>query len=209
MTMGFSATTSRKGASVVAIKDVARVNHKIPPIDEVLPVDLRNCYGMDPDLFTGYDGETTEDRVFRETDAKAVCAGCALVNACLAWAQDHGERGVWGGTNDDDRREIRTGKPARSHAAQDPEGLTKQKRARKDRIKIATNLKAQGIGLDDIAREIGVTRGTIYDYFRFERKTDHEGRTDPRPTEEAQADEPRSPNAIRPETPVLDHQVAS
>lgn len=196
---------------MVSMKNVARVNHKIPLIDQVLPVDQRNCYGMDTDLFTGYDGETTADRVFRETDAKAVCAECLLVNACLRWAQDHGERGVWGGTTDDDRKEIRTGKPARSHAARDPEGLTKQERARRDRIKIAKNLQAQGISLDDIAIELKITRGTVYDYFRFERKQDH-GTSDQspdQPKEEAQADRSRSTNSVRPETPVLDHEAAS
>jgi len=192
------------------MKNVARVNHKIPLIDQVLPVDQRNCYGMDTDLFTGYDGETTADRVFRETDAKAVCAECLLVSACLRWAQDHGERGVWGGTTDDDRKEIRTGKPARSHAARDPEGLTKQERARRDRIKIAKNLQAQGISLDDIATELKITRGTVYDYFRFERKQDHgEADQDPVQPKEAQADQSRSTNSVRPEAPVLDHEAAS
>lgn len=147
-----------------------RVNHKIPLIDEVLPVPLRACYEMDPETFVGYDGETTADRVFREKDAKQVCSQCSLMAACLRWAQDHDERGVWGGTNDDDRRYIRTGRKPRSHSANDPEGKTKQQRRRAERVKIAKNLRARNITLEDIAKEIGVTLGTVYDYFRYEDK---------------------------------------
>ncbi len=172
---------------MVATKDQgARVNHKIPPIDQALPVKLRACYEMDPDLFTGYDGETTADRVFREQDAKSVCAHCLLLGPCLQWAQDHDERGVWGGTNDEDRRELRTGRKPRSHRARDPEGLTKQERARKERVKIAKNLLARGLTFHDIAKEIGVTTGTINDYFRFERKHDH-GEADSGSASEAEA----------------------
>jgi hypothetical protein len=172
---------------VVATKNQGpRVNHKIPSINEALPELLRACYEMDTDLFMGYDGEPTKDRIFREQDAKNVCSGCSLMVACREWAMTHDERGVWGGTNDDDRRAIRTGRKPRSGRAQDPDGLTKQERRRVSRIKIAKNLKARGIGLDDIAREIGVTLGTLNEYLRFERKSDH-GETDSDQDQQAQA----------------------
>lgn len=189
---------------VATMNQGPRINHKIPLIDQVLPVKLRACYGMDPDLFTGYDGETTADRIFRETDAKSVCQQCELRAACLGWAQDHDERGVWGGTSDDDRRELRTGRKPRSHSAQDPEGLTKQQRARKDRIKIAKNLQAQGIDFEQISKEIGVSLGTVYDYFRFEGKADHaEANSRSEAEAEASTEEPRSPNSRGKATPVL------
>lgn len=182
-----------------------RINHKIPPIDEALPVDLRACYEMDPDLFTGYDGEPTKDRIFREQDAKQICSHCPLIAACRSWAVTHDERGVWGGTNDDDRRGVRTGRKPRSGRAQDPDGLTKQERRRVGRIKIARNLLARGFTPNDIAKEIGVTTGTINDYFRFERKHDH-GEADSDSGQQAQAtgnDSDRHENSQRTEAALL------
>lgn len=160
---------------------------------------------MDPDLFTGYDGELTRDRVFREQDAKAVCSQCPLVADCLAWAQKHDERGIWGGTNEDDRRFLRTGRKPRSHAKTDPEGKTKQERERITRIRIAKNLEARGISYEDIAKEIGVTLGTVYDYFRYERNRDH-GEATADQDQQAPASGTGSaghPNSIRSETSVL------
>ncbi len=189
---------------VATMNQGPRVNHKIPLIDEVLPVPLRACYGMDTDLFTGYDGETTADRVFRETDAKQVCSHCRLLEACLGWAQKHDERGVWGGTNDDDRRFLRTGRRPKSHSANDPEGKTKQQRRRSERIKIAKNLRARNITLEDIAKEIGVTLGTVYDYFRYEGK-DHE-QASAGQDQQAQATSSEgvgSPDPRREEAPIL------
>lgn len=189
---------------MVSVKNVARIKHKIPLIDQVLPVKSRNCYGMDPDLFTGYDGETTSDRIFRESDAKAVCAGCALIGACLQWALDHRERGIWGKTNEDDRREIQTGRKPRSHAARDPKGMSKQERARVERVKIARNLKDQGIEMIDIAKEIGVATSTVYDYFRYDRKNSH-GASDPGTENQAgaEAEGSGSSDSERSEAPLL------
>ncbi len=39
--------------------------------------------------------------------ARAVCAGCLVRGECLEHALEHGERGVWGGTSDRERRAIR------------------------------------------------------------------------------------------------------
>jgi hypothetical protein len=174
-------------------------------INDVLPIDQRACYGMDPDLFTGYDGESTADRIFREADAKSVCGGCELMTACLDWAMDHDERGVWGGTSDDDRRTLRTGRKPRSHAAQDPEGLTTQQRARKNRFKIAKNLRARGIDYKQISEEIGVSIGTVYDYFRYEGKYDHVQASSGAETEAetTSSEGPGSPDSGRSGAPVL------
>ncbi len=40
-------------------------------------------------------------------EAKQVCRRCAVRPECLAWALDHDERGVWGGTSEDERRRLR------------------------------------------------------------------------------------------------------
>lgn len=132
-------------------------------LDEVLPQKDRRCFGVDPEIFVGPDGEGTPDRVFREQEAKSICSRCMLINPCLRWALEHGESGVWGGTNDDERRRIRSGRPRK---IKDPEGMTPQERRRADRVKIAKKLKANGVTLDDIAAEIGVTLDTVYTYVR-------------------------------------------
>jgi len=42
--------------------------------------------------------------------AKAVCARCAVVDACLLWALARGEDvGVWGGMDETERRRLRGG----------------------------------------------------------------------------------------------------
>lgn len=63
------------------------------------------CRDADPDLFFGPDAEFVTARRQREAKAKAVCAGCPVRRACLAWALDTGQsHGIWGGTNEDERR---------------------------------------------------------------------------------------------------------
>lgn len=183
----------------MAATQQARRNQKIPPIDEALPVEKRACYGMDPDLFVGVDGETTEDRVYREQDAVLVCRQCALISECLAWAMTHGERGVWGGTTNEDRRYLRTGKRRPTYTGQ---GTSKQQEAKRLRIKIAKDLEKQGLSFEEIAKEIKVTVGTIYGYLK---DGDHV-ETD-QGSDEAQAEGEtsgsRSSDSRRETTPVL------
>ena len=63
------------------------------------------CKGADPDLFFGPDAEFVTGRQEREAKAKAICAGCPVRDACLAYALDAREAyGVWGGANEDERR---------------------------------------------------------------------------------------------------------
>jgi WhiB family redox-sensing transcriptional regulator len=42
-----------------------------------------------------------------EEAALAVCRRCLVVDECLAFALEHGEAGVWGGTTEGERREMR------------------------------------------------------------------------------------------------------
>lgn len=59
----------------------------------------------DPDLFFGPDIEPEADRLAREKQAKAVCAGCPVRVPCLdsALARPR-EHGIWGGTTAEERR---------------------------------------------------------------------------------------------------------
>jgi WhiB family transcriptional regulator, redox-sensing transcriptional regulator len=65
--------------------------------------ELAACYGMDTNLFFPQQG-----RPEAAAAAKSVCLSCSVRTQCRAEAVDQGERGIWGGTNDDERRELRT-----------------------------------------------------------------------------------------------------
>jgi WhiB family redox-sensing transcriptional regulator len=68
--------------------------------------DQASCIGVDTALFfpVGVTGEA-ETQI---DAAKAVCRRCPVQDACLAFAvQTNQEYGVWGGTSEEERREIR------------------------------------------------------------------------------------------------------
>lgn len=63
-----------------------------------------NCAGMDPDLFFAERGNCTE----QVAQARAVCAGCVVREACLEEALESGIRfGIWGGKTTKERRRLR------------------------------------------------------------------------------------------------------
>jgi WhiB family redox-sensing transcriptional regulator len=69
------------------------------------------CAGEDPELFFPEQGDSV-------TAAKRICAGCPLRTGCLEFAMEHGIRfGVWGGTCEADRRELRIARHKRQVAA--------------------------------------------------------------------------------------------
>ena len=58
------------------------------------------CQGVDPDVFFPVSDEDA-------ARAKAICATCAVRQACLEYALAHRERdGVWGGATERERRRI-------------------------------------------------------------------------------------------------------
>lgn len=66
------------------------------------------CRDLDPDLFfPPLDAESAEQRMARESAAKAVCAACPVTDECLTWALAHRERlGVWGGMTERERQAV-------------------------------------------------------------------------------------------------------
>jgi WhiB family redox-sensing transcriptional regulator len=61
------------------------------------------CLGADTRLFFAQRGDKRAVRA-----AKAVCRTCQVIRPCRAWALAHpGERGVWGGLTEAERRVIR------------------------------------------------------------------------------------------------------
>lgn len=71
------------------------------------------CVGEDPELF--FPVGTSEPAIAQLAEAKAVCRGCPVMDDCLEWSlatcQD---AGVWGGLDEEQRREIR--RTRRRHA---------------------------------------------------------------------------------------------
>lgn len=61
------------------------------------------CAGEDTSLFFPWDGERGHAAERREAKAKEICSGCTVRPECLAWAEDHRERGLWGGLTEDER----------------------------------------------------------------------------------------------------------
>ena len=60
-----------------------------------------NCLGVDPDLLFPELGASTRE-------AKEVCRGCVVQEACLEYALANGEKfGIWGGMSERERRRIR------------------------------------------------------------------------------------------------------
>lgn len=51
--------------------------------------------------------ETASKREEREERAKDICRRCPVINECLLHALENGERdGIWGGKNEDERKEM-------------------------------------------------------------------------------------------------------
>jgi WhiB family redox-sensing transcriptional regulator len=69
------------------------------------------CRNADPELFFTPEGDRGNVVREREAKAKAVCGFCLVKADCLADALENGLVGVWGGTNDDERRAIQADKP--------------------------------------------------------------------------------------------------
>lgn len=64
------------------------------------------CYGMDTEVFFPDEAGVTGSAQAKE--AKDVCARCDQIHACLAYALPRaGVHGVWGGTTELERRDMR------------------------------------------------------------------------------------------------------
>ncbi|MGI5451868.1 WhiB family transcriptional regulator [Streptomyces sp. CA-249302] len=65
--------------------------------------DAAACRFEDPDLF--FPIGTSGPALLQMEQAKAVCGRCLVRERCLRWALETGEcLGVWGGTNENERR---------------------------------------------------------------------------------------------------------
>ena len=65
-----------------------------------------SCRNEDPELF--FPIGNTGPALLQIEEAKAICRACPVMERCLQWALESGqEHGVWGGTDEDDRRRMK------------------------------------------------------------------------------------------------------
>jgi WhiB family redox-sensing transcriptional regulator len=67
--------------------------------------DLASCRDEDPELF--FPDGTAGPALRQVEQARAVCARCPVIEACLRWALTIGaDAGVWGGLTSEERRRL-------------------------------------------------------------------------------------------------------
>ncbi|MEU2789932.1 WhiB family transcriptional regulator [Streptomyces sp. NPDC007100] len=74
------------------------------------------CLDEDPELFfpVGVTGPAAQ----QHADAKAVCHRCPVAAECLDWALETGQNyGIWGGTDEEERRKLTTHRQRKRRAA--------------------------------------------------------------------------------------------
>ncbi|MFH8597348.1 WhiB family transcriptional regulator [Streptomyces rimosus] len=74
------------------------------------------CLDEDPELFfpVGVTGPAAQ----QQADAKAVCRQCPVTSECLEWALETGQNhGIWGGTDEEERRKLRSRRQRKRWAA--------------------------------------------------------------------------------------------
>ena len=64
------------------------------------------CSTTDPEMFFPLKGNAGKTQNLLNT-AKKMCKTCPYIDPCLEWAVVYHENGVWGGTTENERREIR------------------------------------------------------------------------------------------------------
>jgi WhiB family redox-sensing transcriptional regulator len=104
------------------------------------------CREVDPELFFPEKGGNVRQGLM-------ICQRCPVAVPCLDAAIDNDERfGIWGGATDEDRKLIR-----QTRAPRIPDRSVSVAR-RRESVK---NLRASGLSLDEIARELGITSALV------------------------------------------------
>lgn len=66
-----------------------------------------SCIGdPDPDLWFPKDGHSSTRNREREAEARKICSTCPVRSECLTYAIENRETGIWGGTDEAERRLI-------------------------------------------------------------------------------------------------------
>jgi WhiB family redox-sensing transcriptional regulator len=76
---------------------------------------LSTCRDTDPELF--FPVGTTGQALLQIAKAKSVCCQCPVTTECLEFAlETNQDTGIWGGTSEEERRQIRRDAAARARA---------------------------------------------------------------------------------------------
>lgn len=69
------------------------------------------CVGLDPEAFfpqeVEINGKVVSSSYYNEVGAKNLCGQCFYKSDCLAYALKNNEKGIWGGTTENERIELR------------------------------------------------------------------------------------------------------
>ncbi|MGW7130048.1 WhiB family transcriptional regulator [Streptomyces bobili] len=91
-------------------------SHAYAPVSTEAPVRPRAaCTDEDPELF--FPIGNTGPALLQIEEAKAVCRRCPLMESCLQGALERNELGVWGCTDEDERRRMKRRAARRRTAA--------------------------------------------------------------------------------------------
>ena len=116
-----------------------------------MDVSLAECRKYDPELFFSDEN----DVYHHEQEARAICRICPIAVECLTFALKNDERGIWGATDEKDRRNIRLGRPlVRRKNYYSPEHYQASKRAKelaRKRTAILMQANAERTGLTEEA----------------------------------------------------------
>lgn len=119
----------------------------------------------DPELFfpTGSGSLAT----MQNEQAKSICRRCPFRAECLAWAIEHDERGIWGGTTRDERHQ--------AAKVAGPKRMTRYKL-----YEITEKLiREEGLSLAQCATRLGRTYSHISTQRNLARKDMHSGKWRP------------------------------
>lgn len=104
------------------------------------------CRETDPEIFFPEAGVP-------QLEALRICRGCEVRQQCLDYALERGERGVWGATNDADRRRLRRTEHIAQVVPIDP--------VKAQRDATIRRLTAEGYSAGEIAERLGCTKRTV------------------------------------------------
>lgn len=104
------------------------------------------CRETDPEIFFPEAGVP-------QLEALRICRGCEVRQQCLDFALENGERGVWGGTNDADRRRLRRTEHTAHVMPLDPVKALRDATIRR--------LTDEGFSAAQIAERVGCTPRTV------------------------------------------------
>lgn len=115
------------------------------------------CAQVDSELF--FPVGTTGPAVSQVEDAKAICNGCPVRDACLQWALETGQdTGVWGGLSEQEREPIH-GRRLRRISE---DGRTSVQVIVESRLEEFHRLEGQGLTAWEIGRKMRTNAQTIH-----------------------------------------------